>query len=185
MTATSSSIRLLHATLPFFLTMTLVLPTRLAGQSYGTNGPIAEARHTLKLVNEIFVRQDVTTHAKEYLGLKYRKAGNSPSTGFDCSGFICFLLREYDYRLPRTSAVQEKEGLEISREEARPGDLVFFRHSKAGRVFHVAMVVDNQDGDLHIIHSTSRGIVIDRLQDSAYWRAKVITLRDVISDKKN
>lgn len=176
---------LIPSILSYGLLLGLWLPAQpSAAQSPETNGPIAEARHTLKLVNEIFVRQDVTTHAKEYLGLKYRKAGSSPSTGFDCSGFMCFLLREYDYQLPRTSAAQEKEGRDITRKEARPGDLVFFRHSKTGRVFHVALVMDNQDGDLHIIHSTSRGIVIDRLQDSAYWRSKVITLRNVISDRK-
>lgn len=137
----------------------------------------------MKVVEEVMLRQDIVEYAKEFLGLRYRTAGRSPSTGFDCSGFVKFLMKEYNLEMASSSAAQELQGRKISKKEAKPGDLVFFRRRDSNRVFHVALVLDNKDGDISIIHSSSsRGVVIERINDSSYWRSKRITFRDVISE---
>ncbi|RMF26481.1 MAG: NlpC/P60 family protein, partial [Bacteroidetes bacterium] len=62
----------------------------------------------------------------------------------------------------------------------QPGDLLLFRRSRSGRVFHVALVTANRGGRIRMIHSTSsRGVVEEELQASSYWRSKHATARSV------
>ena len=145
------------------------------------NGPLAEAKVSNK--KELRLRNGVVDFAQEYVGSKYRSASKGPNS-FDCSGFVYFVMKNFDVDMNPSSASQEKQGEKITRMEAQPGDLVFFRRSKGGRVFHVAIVLENDNGDLTIIHSTSsRGVIIDRVKESAYWRSKYMTFRNVISGK--
>lgn len=154
----------------------------ILSQTFGDgNGLLAETR-IKKKDSEMRVRGGITDYAKEYLGTNYRSSGKSPS-GFDCSGFVYYVMKEFNIQMAASSSSQESQGQKISKLEAQPGDLVFFRRSKKSRVFHVAMVLDNNNGDLTLIHSTtSRGVVIDRLKDSSYWKSKVMTFRNVVSD---
>jgi len=62
--------------------------------------------------------------ASRYAGTAYRYGGTTP-TGFDCSGFTSYVLRQVGVDLPRTSGSQRAATARISRSEAVPGDLVF------------------------------------------------------------
>ena len=129
------------------------------------------------------LRYDITQFARKHVGTKYRYGGKAP-TGFDCSGFTTYVMREFEIPVSGPSYSQESLGRKIKKEEARPGDLVFFRKSRAGKVFHVAIVYDNDHEGMSLIHSTSsRGVVIDNVEKSSYWRSKVMTVRDVVSGK--
>ena len=130
---------------------------------------------------ELRLRNDIVNYARKHVGAKYRYGGTSP-TGFDCSGFTSFVLQTFEVPVSGPSYSQERLGKKINKEKAQPGDLVFFRKSKAGKVFHVAMVFDNDKGDITLVHSTSgRGVVLDKMSKSTYWSSKVMTVRDVIS----
>lgn len=66
--------------------------------------------------------------AKKYVGTPYVWGGSSPETGFDCSGYVCWVYNQNGYDVGRTTA----NGLwnksqHISEAEAKPGDLVFFK----------------------------------------------------------
>ena len=66
--------------------------------------------------------------AKKYVGTPYVWGGSSPETGFDCSGYVCWVYNQAGYDVGRTTA----NGLwnkcqKISEAEAKPGDLVFFK----------------------------------------------------------
>jgi len=129
------------------------------------------------------MRKNVVREAEKYIGTKYKYAGESPQ-GFDCSGFTQHVVRKFDIPLSRTSQSQEKEGKTIFAAQARPGDLVFFRRTKGGSVFHVGLIIRNDRDGLTIIHSTSsRGVVVDKLAENSYWRTKIPSFRDVISGK--
>jgi cell wall-associated NlpC family hydrolase len=129
---------------------------------------------------EMRLRQDIVSYAKEQLGTKYKYAGRSPRTGFDCSGFTYYVMDEFGVDLSTSSRAQENQGRKIKVSEAKTGDLIFFRRSKNGAVFHVALVVSNDREGLRVIHSTSRGVVIDNLSTSSYWKPKISTARDVL-----
>jgi len=154
----------------------------LLSQTAEASGQIAEAK-TKKVEKEILLRSEIVEFAEQYLGTRYRSAGKSPG-GFDCSGFVYYCMKEHDIKMNASSATQEKQGERISKKEARPGDLVFFRRSPGGRVFHVAMVYENDKSGMTLIHSTSgRGVVLEKLETSDYWRTKTMTFRNRVSSK--
>lgn len=64
--------------------------------------------------------------ALQYLGVPYVWGGSSPSTGFDCSGFVMYVFAQVGVSLPHHAASQWGYGTPISREQLAPGDLVFF-----------------------------------------------------------
>jgi peptidoglycan DL-endopeptidase CwlO len=64
--------------------------------------------------------------AMQYLGVPYRWGGASPSTGFDCSGFVMYVYAQVGVSLPHNAAMQYGYGSPVSRENLQPGDLVFF-----------------------------------------------------------
>ena len=88
--------------------------------------------------------------AEKYLGYPYVWGGSSPSTSFDCSGYVCWVLNHSGWRVGRTSA----QGLynlctPVPRSNARPGDLVFFKGTyKTNGVSHVGIYV----GENRMIH---------------------------------
>lgn len=139
--------------------------------------PIAE-----KTVDELErKRKFLADKADDYLGKKYKYAGHNPKSGFDCSGYTYFLMKELGIPIPRSSAAQSKVGQKVPLKEAQAGDLVFFQKGKKKRIFHVAMVYSNNDEDLRIIHSTSsRGVVIDDLYNNKYWSAKISHASNVL-----
>ena len=66
--------------------------------------------------------------AQKYVGTPYVWGGSTPETGFDCSGYVCWVYNQNGYDVGRTTA----NGLwnksqHISEAEAKPGDLVFFK----------------------------------------------------------
>ncbi len=130
---------------------------------------------------EAALRAQVVEYAKEYLGTKYRLGGNNPQEGFDCSGFTCYVMDRAEIVLARTSQAQENDGKKIKLKNVRPGDLIFFRRSPLGKVFHVAMVVENRKDGIHVIHSTNSGVRVDNITQSSYWEPKISSARDVIS----
>ena len=128
------------------------------------------------------LRKDIVDYAHDYIGTEYVYGGKTPD-GFDCSGFTCHVMKKYDVKLPPVSASQAKEGKKVKMKNAQPGDLVFFRKTPAGKIFHVALVVDNDDKEgLKVIHSTSRGVVVDNISKSDYWRPKISIVRDVLEE---
>lgn len=124
-------------------------------------------------------REEVVSYAKKQLGAKYLEGGKTPR-GFDCSGFTSYVMKNFDIALSPSSRAQAHEGKKIRVEDARPGDLIFFRRSAASEIFHVAMVVRNGREGIEVIHSTSRGVVIDNISRSEYWEPKIFSAREVL-----
>lgn len=124
------------------------------------------------------LRGDVVDYAKKFLGSRYRYAGRDVS-GFDCSGFTHYVMKNFSISLSACSRTQSTQGKKILVKDTKPGDLIFFRRSSRSRISHVAMVVSNDQRGIFIIHSTSRGVVVDDLMNSKYWRPKIYMARDV------
>jgi LysM repeat protein len=86
------------------------------------------------------------------LGVPYRYGGNTPETGFDCSGFVGWVYKQYGVSLPRSSRDMMAVGQPIDKEDLRPGDLVFFNYGYS----HVGIYT----GDDKYIHSPRTGKTI-------------------------
>ena len=130
---------------------------------------------------ETRLRSDIANYAHQQIGTRYVYAGKNPK-GFDCSGFVFFVMNKYGISVPGPSRSQEKYGKPVSPSSAQTGDLIFFRRDKNGEVFHVAIVYANDKNGLQVIHSTSsRGVVLDNISNNTYWKPKISTGRNVIS----
>jgi cell wall-associated NlpC family hydrolase len=123
--------------------------------------------------------QDAIDQAMDLLGIRYRRGGSSPEAGFDCSGFVSHVFREgVGLILPRSSREMSKSGQEISKDELRPGDLVFFNTMR--RAFsHVGIYV----GDNQFVHAPRSGgrVRIEDLRDG-YWTKRFNGARRVNPD---
>ena len=99
-----------------------------------------------------------------WMGTPY-KYGGTTKEGVDCSAFVGHIYQEvYQRRLHRVANDMQQDARLITKSELREGDIVFFTNSK-GRVSHVGIYL--KDG-LFVHSSTSRGVIISRLDDS-YW----------------
>ena len=71
---------------------------------------------------------DIYEEAKKYVGTPYVWGGSTPETGFDCSGYVCWVYNQAGYDVGRTTANGLwQKSQHISEAEAKPGDLVFFK----------------------------------------------------------
>lgn len=126
------------------------------------------------------VVNELLKDAQKYLGAPYKYAGNT-SSGFDCSGLVNKVFDENSYKLPRRSEDQSNEGVSITINEAKPGDLVFFATSGGSKVTHVGIIHDiGNDGEVKFIHSsTSKGVIISSLNEK-YWNNAYLFARRVL-----
>lgn len=88
-----------------------------------------------------FVRAELVSTARRFLGVPYRWGGEDRHNGFDCSGLTMVSYRLNGLKLPRNSRAQFKAGRVISKKYLRQGDLVFFATKGGTRVTHVGMYV--------------------------------------------
>ena len=104
-------------------------------------------------------RQSIRAYALSFLGGRYVWGGENPYSGVDCSGFTRYILSHAGgVYINRTAAEQAQQGREVSIDEAKPGDLVFY--SNGSRVNHVAIYI----GDGRVVHASNErnGIMVSR-----------------------
>lgn len=112
---------------------------------------------------------DLVVNAMGFLGVPYKRGGNSAETGFDCSGFVRAIYQQtVGLVLPRRADQQAASTQVIDKKELQPGDLVFFNTMR--RTFsHVGIYV----GDGKFIHSPRSGseVRVDDMRQS-YWQRR-------------
>ena len=70
---------------------------------------------------------NLTAYAQSLVGIPYKYGGNSPETGFDCSGFVGHVFsRSLGISLPHNTNEINRFGQAVEADELRPGDLVFY-----------------------------------------------------------
>jgi cell wall-associated NlpC family hydrolase len=129
----------------------------------------SEKRKTSRLI------EDLIDTATENIGVKYKTAGTT-KVGFDCSGLIYNIFNSYNIMLPHSSYEQSKLGTIVNRnrEEAKKGDLIFFKTNSKSKINHVGMVIEVNDDEIKFIHaSTSKGVIISSTKEHYYERTFV------------
>ncbi len=109
--------------------------------------------------------------AMQYLGIPYQWGGESPSTGFDCSGFTYYVFSRVGVSLPRTVSAQYGVGVSVSRSQLEPGDLVFFNG-----LGHVGLYI----GGNQFIHSPHTGDVVKISSITGYYSSNWVGARRVL-----
>lgn len=116
-------------------------------------------------------RQKIIEYAKKQIGTPYVWAGNSPP-GFDCSGFTCYVMKEFGKELPRRAVDQHENSKKIKEKNAQKGDLIFFDNGSG--ISHVGMIVSEKGKPLVMIHaSSSKGVILTELEKSDYWMKRI------------
>jgi cell wall-associated NlpC family hydrolase len=137
-------------------------------------GACASVKNDVPSDNNIAIKS-LTSYAQSLLGTPYKYGGNSPDSGFDCSGFAGHVFRHtLGIKLPRSSVEISHIGHAVSKSNLRAGALVFFNSFT-----HVGIYLD----DDRFIHAPSSGgsVRTENMHD-AYWKkhyngARRITLQ--------
>lgn len=113
--------------------------------------------------------REVLVNALSLTGVRYQYGGNSPESGFDCSGFVRYVYQQAgNLTLPHGARAISQLGKTIPKSELQPGDLVFFNTLRS-TFSHVGIYLGNN----RFIHSPSSGggVRVEDMQDH-YWQKR-------------
>lgn len=120
-----------------------------------------------KKENRSIVKNLIET-ATDNIGVKY-KAGGTTKNGFDCSGLVYTTFESENIKLPRSSFEQAKIGKVIPLNDAKKGDLIFFKTNKSKQINHVGLITEVNSDEIKFIHSsTSKGVIISSTKEAYY-----------------
>ena len=112
---------------------------------------------------------DLAFYAMSLDGTPYQWGGESPDSGFDCSGFVRHVFQHsVSLDLPRTSRELSRTGVWVPQAQLHPGDLVFF-NTTSRAYSHVGIYV----GEGRFVHAprVGKNIRVDSVHND-YWRAR-------------
>jgi cell wall-associated NlpC family hydrolase len=117
-------------------------------------------------------------YAKYFKGGKYVWGGTTPK-GFDCSGYVQYLYKKHGINIPRTALAQSKVGKDVSIDELKKGDLLFFLTDKKRGIpiTHVGVYLGNGE----FIHAASKkkGIIISPITHG-YYAKKFVKAKRIL-----
>lgn len=106
--------------------------------------------------------------ATDNIGVRY-KAGGTTKGGFDCSGLVYTTFESENIKLPRSSYEQAKVGKVIPLNDAKKGDLIFFKTNKSRQINHVGLITEANSDEIKFVHSsTSKGVIISSTKEPYY-----------------
>jgi cell wall-associated NlpC family hydrolase len=147
----------------FYIAFTLLI------SGCGAYGPTLPARSTPPLPPPRAERSEALLQALLALGVDYRYGGNSPVTGYDCSGLVAHVyLEAWNIRLPHSTLAQSEKGAPVSLAELQAGDLVFYDTQKRP-YSHVGIYL----GDGRFVHAPKSGarVRVESIK-SSYWASR-------------
>lgn len=111
-------------------------------------------------------------------GLPYRWGGISPATGFDCSGLVYYVHRQFGITLGRDASAQYHHGQVVQRADLEPGDIVFFTDTYASGISHDGIYL----GGGRFVHAVrpGSGVKITQMGDD-YWGPRYVGARRVFN----
>ena len=120
--------------------------------------------------------QDVANYALRFVGYNYCWGGASPDTGFDCSGFVYYIYKQFGYNLNRVAQDQAANGVHVDPSAIQPGDVLCF-YSGSSYIGHSGIYIGNGKF-VHASNSTT-GVIISEL--SGYYSNRGFEARRIIN----
>ncbi|MCD0467476.1 C40 family peptidase [Flavobacterium sp. ENC] len=134
--------------------------------------------------SQIADRDSIIDYAKKYLGTPYLYAGNDPQKGFDCSGFVSYVFKNFDVSLPRSSNSYKNLGVALAPEDFKVGDiLVFYGYKDRTVVGHLGIICEADGMHSKFIHASSgkvNSVTITAL-DTEHYTKRFYKCIDVLS----
>lgn len=129
----------------------------------GSTSVNKESKHETK-----FIVKNLIENATDNIGIRY-KAGGTTKAGFDCSGLVFSTFEKENIKLPRSSYEQSKIGKIIKPDDAKKGDLIFFKTNKSKQINHVGLITEVSLEEIKFVHSsTSKGVIISSTKEPYY-----------------
>jgi cell wall-associated NlpC family hydrolase len=151
----------------FFLFTVSVSTTRLNGLPFEPAAKVNDSAQDA-------MRTELIKYATTLLGKPYSYACSSPEKGFDCSGFVSYVFKNFNISLPRSSSDYAVIGRELKPDEFKTGDiLVFYGYKDKTHIGHVGIICEANGMQSKFIHSSSgmaMGVTISELGSDIYTR---------------
>ena len=151
------------------LTATILLASLCLTQSVHADEEQIAQETTVKPLSFVDRTSHMAIEALSLIGIHYKRGGNTPEHGLDCSGLVRYVFKESNGKeLPRTSAEISKVGERVEKEDLQPGDLVFFKTLKHA-FSHVGIYL----GDNKFVHAPAAGgkVRVESM-DLQYWKKR-------------
>lgn len=134
----------------------------------------AEMNKAKQVASTSSLSAQIVNYAKGFLGSRYVYGGTTPS-GFDCSGFVGYVYKNFGITLNRSSRDQYSNGVSVSKSNLQAGDVVFF--ASGSSINHVGLYIGNNQ----FIHAStpSTGVIISDL-NSSYYTSTYVGARRMI-----
>ncbi len=120
--------------------------------------------------------KDIASYALSFVGYPYTWGGNSPATGFDCSGFVQYVYSQFGYNTSRVANDVLGDGVHVDPADIQPGDVLCF-YSSSTYVGHVGIYIGN-DTFVHAANSAT-GVVTTPLS-TGYYALRGYEIRRII-----
>lgn len=137
--------------------------------------------------------QTSSSMADSILSLAYKLQGTpycygcmNPEKGFDCSGFVHYVFKQFDIGLARSSANFVNFGVKVPKEKAQKGDIILFAGTdgNTNRIGHVGIIANTLANGLPFIHASSskknNGVVVTKYAESKYYQKRFIQVIRVL-----
>jgi hypothetical protein len=139
---------------------------------------ITKVQLSVKEINNI-LQYDIVAFGESLLGTPYVEAGCSKA-GFDCSGFVYFVFKNFKIEVPRSSSGYANFGKEIPIDDVMKGDVLIFLSPTRNEIGHIGIVSIANGIESNFIHSSSgkeMRVIETNLTDSGYKERFVKAIR--------
>ena len=123
----------------------------------------------------------IAQYALQFDGYRYNYGGQDPSTGFDCSGLVYYVFKQFGYRLNRVAADQALNGAEIrEQKDLLPGDIICFSWITSNYINHVGIYI----GEGKFIHAmdSANDVLITTLEE--YLKTHRSYMRRIVGEEE-
>ncbi|MGO4772535.1 C40 family peptidase [Flavobacterium sp. W22_SRS_FK3] len=146
----------------------------LASCKTGLSSVSKESKHEAK-----YIVNNLIETATDNIGVRYKAAGTTKA-GFDCSGLVYYTFEKENIQLPRSSYEQSKVGKIIEFDDAKKGDLIFFKTNKNKQINHVGLITEVNHDEIKFVHSsTSKGVIISSTKET-YYKNSFVQINRII-----
>ncbi len=140
----------------------LLLGFLVVGYSFFTKGNMQPQNHQPEInsaqlnqpENSTALRDSIVAYGLQFLGTPYT-AGGCSQNGFDCSGFVYFVFKEFNIAVPRSSAQFANFGTQIPIDSVKKGDILVFLSPTRNAIGHLGIVTNANGAASDFVHASS------------------------------